>query len=280
MTYTFASRARPIEAETTDGDRAWARLGRFAGYTAGFCLLAGTLLFLLDATHVLAAEPRYQATEAGPLRDEANWWLAYFARQHRILWDVIARDTLLCIAFLALMVVALAVRRLVRGDRPEAQLLTTFMAVGGVLAIVNALLYLGATNYWRMTDWSSDTPIKLVAVGRSSAAVEALTQWPEAAGFVVLAAALACLGGLAGPATGGAVPVRIAPIVYLEAMLLLAIAIAGVAHADTAYDVLSLVTGAVVGPIVAGWLGIALGKTAVEGPATTLGTRPPAHGDA
>jgi hypothetical protein len=262
MTYALTSPARASEdAATQSAARAWARLARIAGLIAGFCLLAGTILFLLDATHILAADPQYHVTQAGPLHDEAEWWVAYFARQHRILWDVMTRDTLFPVAFLALMIVAYAIRRLVRDARPEAQLLVLFMVVGGVIATVNDLLYLSATDYWRVTGWSADPAARMVAIGRSSAAIESLTRWPEAAGFVILAAGLICLGRLAGEATEGAVPTGIAPIVYVEAALLLGISIAGVAHADTAYNIFSLVTGAVVGPIAATWLGVSLGKT-------------------
>lgn len=265
MSNVLTSPVRPTSfAVTADAGPAWARVGRLAGYTAGVSLFVGTLLYLLDATHILAAEPRFHITAAGPLHDEASWWVAYFARQHRVLWDVITRETLFPLAFVALMAVAHAIRRRVVDDRPEGQLLTTFMVVGGVLAVLNDLLYLGATDYWRATGWTAEPAAKMVAVGRSSQAIESLTQWPEAAGFVVLAAALVCIGRLAGEATGGALPARLAPVAYLEAVLLLGIAIAGVMQADTAYNLFSLATGALIGPLVAVWLGLSLGK-----PATT-----------
>lgn len=265
MNHVLTSPIRSIPGATPkDGDGSWPQVGRLSGYLAAICLFAGTVLFLLDATHILAAEPQFHRTAAGPLHDEASWWVAYFARQHRVLWDVITRDTLFPLAFLALIVVAQAIRRRVRDDRPEAQLLTTFMVVGGVLAIVNDLLYLGATDYWRLTGWRPDPAPRMIAIGHSSAAIENLTRWPEAAGFVVLAAALVCIGRLAGDATAGALSRRLASVVYLEAAMLMGIAIAGVAEADTAYNIFSLVIGAVVGPVVAAWLGLSLGRAAVD----------------
>jgi hypothetical protein len=260
MTYALTSQARSTSFAAPTG--AWARLGRISGYIAGACFLAGTVLFLLDATHVLAAETPFHQTAAGPLHDEANWWVAYFARQHHVLWDVITRDTLFPVAFVALMVVALAIRRTVQDDRPEAQLLTAFVIAGGLLSALSDLLYLSATDYWRMTGWTAEPATRMVSIGRSSQAIESLTRWPEAAGFVVLAAGLVCMGRLAGRATGGAVSRRLAPVVYLEAFLLLGIAVAGVAESDTAYNIFSLLTGAVVGPVVAVWLGVGLGRTA------------------
>jgi hypothetical protein len=43
---------------------------------------------------VLGADPSFHKTAARPLQDEANFWVAFFAHKHHILWDIIARDTL------------------------------------------------------------------------------------------------------------------------------------------------------------------------------------------
>jgi hypothetical protein len=59
-----------------DPVRAWSRPGRAAGYIAGFALLAGTVLFLLDAAGLLGAGPVYRRTGAGPLADQATFWAA------------------------------------------------------------------------------------------------------------------------------------------------------------------------------------------------------------
>jgi hypothetical protein len=228
-------------------DAAWARVGRASGLVAAAGLFVGTVLYLLDATHVLAADAQYHVTGAGALADEANFWVDYFARQHHVLWDVIARDTLFPVAFLALMVLALAVRRRAGAERPETQLMVVFFVVGGLLAALSDLIYLSASEYWRVTGWSADPPARMVAVGRAEGAVETLNHWPEIAGFVVLAAALVSLAQ-AGLPSGLAVAAR------FEALMLLGIAFAEVFHADTAYDVFSLITGALIGPLVAGWL--------------------------
>jgi hypothetical protein len=245
--------------------RAWRRVGRSAGYVAGIGLFVGTLLFLLDALNALGASPDYHATAAGPMQDEANFWVAYFAHQHHILWDIIARDSLFPLSFVALIVLSLAIGNLVGYERPQAQLMVMFFVVGGVLSALADLIYLGGTEYWRVTGWSAQPPAKMVAVGRSSTAVSALTRWPEAAGFLVLAAALVCLGRLArGEAQ---LPSRLAVLVNLEALLLVGIAIAGVMQADTAYNIFSLLTGALIGPAVGLWLGRHLGRPATNLPA-------------
>jgi hypothetical protein len=88
------SDAAEMSPAEVDGWR-WGGISRTAGYVAGFGLFVGTLLFLLDATHVLGADPSFHKTAARPLQDEANFWVAFFAHKHHILWDIIARDTLL-----------------------------------------------------------------------------------------------------------------------------------------------------------------------------------------
>ena len=100
---------------------AWSRIGRAAGYIAGSALLAGTVLFLLDAAGLPGSGPVYRSTGAGPLADQATFYAAYFGHQHHIVWDIIARDTILPVAYLALIAVALAVRNRTGPDHPEGQ---------------------------------------------------------------------------------------------------------------------------------------------------------------
>jgi hypothetical protein len=238
-------------------DRTWRHVARASGYITGGAFLAGTVLYLLDATDVLAASVEFHSTGAG-LHDEATYWVAYFARQHDILWDIIARDTLFPLAFVALIVLSLAIRHLVGDERPDAQVMTTLFTVGGVFAALSDLLYLGATDFWRVSGWTPDPAAGMVAVGRSSQALESLTRWPEAAGFVVLAGALVCLGRLC--AHRPELPQRTATLVYLEAVLLVGAAIAEAAKADTTYDIFSLLTGAIVAPALTVWLGWHLGR--------------------
>lgn len=239
-------------------DHGWRRIGRASGLVAGGALVAGTVLYLLDATDALAASPDYHVTGLGALHDEATYWIAYFSHQRDILWSIVARDTLFPLAFLALIVLALAVRHTIGGDRPSAQLMVAFFVVGGTISTLSDLIFLGASDYWRVTGWTDEPAVRMVAVGYSEGAIESVTTWPEAAGFVVLAAALVCLGMLC--RSDSALPSGLGLAAYAEALLLLGIALAGVLGTDTAYDVLSLVTGAIVGPLVAIWLGLHLGR--------------------
>ena len=256
--------------DEVEPNRGWPGVGRVAGYVSAGALLVATILYLLDATNALGAN-NYTFSGGSPIRDEAGYWAAQFAHQHDILWDIIARDTLFPLAFVALIVVGLAVRAVVHSYRPDAQLMVAFFLVGGTLSMFSDLTFLGASDYWRVTGWSHLAPTNMVAAGRSEQAIEFQTRWPEAAGFVVLAAALVCLGNLC--RSEAALPARMALLSYAEAALLVEIALAGVMHADTPYDVFSLVTGAIVGPLLAFWLGHHLGAARAEsaaGPAPAV----------
>src|SRR5436305_13990969 len=236
--------------------RGWPGVGRVAGYLSAGALLLGTILYLLDATNALGANG-YSPAGRSPVQDEAGYWAAQFAHQRHILWDIITRDTLFPLAFLALIVLSLAVRMVVDPDRPATQLMVAFFLVGGTIAILNDLIFLGATDYWRVTGWANVAPTNMVATGRAEEAIESLTRWPEAAGFVVLAGALVCLGKLC--RSEAALPARLGIVAYVEAALLVGIAIAGILQTGTPYDVFSLATGAVIGPLLAFWLGHHLG---------------------
>ena len=253
-------------------ERDWRLVARAAGWLTGGALLVATLLYLLDALDLLAKN-HYQPTGRG-LQDEANFWVAEFARQHQVLWDVIARDTLFPFAFVTLIVLGLAARSLVSMRSPTAQLMVAFFVVGGIVSALSDLGYLAATDYWRETGWSADVPERMVAVGRATQTIGSLTRWPEAAGFVVLAAALVCLGRLCRNADS--LPTRLATLAELEALLLLGIAVAGALESDTAYDIFSLLTGALVGPAVAIWLGMALGRERTDVTAAPVASAPSA----
>jgi hypothetical protein len=238
--------------------RAWSRTGRAAGYIAGSALLAGTVLFLLDAAGLLGSGPVYRPTGAGPLADQATFYAAYFGHQHHIVWDIIARDTLLPVAYLALIVVALAVRDRTGPDHPEGQLLVASFTVGGILSILADLTFLAAAEYWRNTGWTARPATIMVAVGRTVEGIQALTHWPEAFGFAVLACGAVALARLCGQHR--VFPASLGALAYLEALLLLGIAVTGLIPYDAGYNWLSLAAGAVVGPVLSVWLGVRLGR--------------------
>jgi membrane protein DedA with SNARE-associated domain len=61
-----------------------------------------------------------------------------------------------------------------------------------------------------------------------------------------------------------ALPARLAIVAYVEAALLVGVALTGVMETDTPYNVFSLLTGALVGPLLAFWLGHHLGAADAE----------------
>jgi hypothetical protein len=249
---------RPVDIEPRKPVRAWSWMGRAAGYIAGSALLAGTVLFLLDAAGLLGSGPVYRPTGAGPLADQATFYVAYFAHQHHIVWDIIARDTILPVAYLALIIAALAVRNRTGPDHPESQLLVTFFVAGGILSILANLTYLAAAQYWRQPEWPVRPAASTVAVGRTVEGIQTLTQWPEAMGFAILALGLVALGRLCGKHR--IFPASLGALAYLQALLLLGIAVTGLIPYDAGYNWLSLAAGAVVGPVLSVWLGTRLGR--------------------
>jgi hypothetical protein len=241
-------------------DARWARIGRNAGYIAGVGFVVGAVLYLLDALDVLADSPDFRVTDAGLLQDEANFWVAFFAHQKEIVWDIIARDTVLPVAFIGLIVLGLAVRHLAGSDRPDGQLMVTFLVVGGIFAIVADLTYLGAAEFWRVSGWRANPPEIMVTVGRVTQGIDFLTRWPEAAGYAILAPGVLYLARLC--RTTPTFPRWVAIVAAVTAPLLLVIAIASVARWQTTYEIMSLVLGVVLAPILTVGLGRHLGTLA------------------
>src|SRR5436305_14334565 len=99
--------------------RGWPSVGRVAGYLSAGALLLGTILYLLDATNALGAND-YTPAGRSPVQDEAGYWVAQFAHGHHILWDIIARDTLFPLAFLALTFRSPCARSCLPSARPHS----------------------------------------------------------------------------------------------------------------------------------------------------------------
>ncbi|MGH3125207.1 MAG: hypothetical protein ACRDND_29850 [Streptosporangiaceae bacterium] len=79
------------------------------------------MLFLLDTAGLLGSGPAYRATGAGPLVEQATFYVVYFAHQHHSVWDIIGRDTILPVAYLTLIIAALAGSVRVRRPRVRAR---------------------------------------------------------------------------------------------------------------------------------------------------------------
>lgn len=258
MDTTMDVQAGRPSPQAADAGRAWSRIGQGSGYVAGVGFLVVTVLYLLDVRDILDGTPDYVRTAAGPLHDEATFWAAIFAHQHRILWDVIVRDLVGPVAFIALIVLALALRGREESRGPEGQLMVAFLLVGSTISAVASLLFLGNVEFWRITGWSgSDGQVSMIAVGRATTAINNLTTWPEAFGYLVLGAGLLCLGRALRRAGGW--PTRLTTLAYLTAASLVAFALTEMARLNTAQSIASLIVGAILAPWLCIWIGFRLG---------------------
>jgi hypothetical protein len=240
----------PVGTESRSPAGEWSRVGSVAGYTAAAAFLAGTVLFLLDAAGLLGAVPA-----PGQLATrQARFYTAYFTHQQDIAWDIIARDTVFPVAFLALIVAALAIRARAGAASPEGQLVVTSFTVGGILAILADLTFLAAVEYWRYTGLQAGGT---AGAGRMLDGIQVLTHWPEAFGFAILAGGCVALARL-WPGHRGLASVP--TLACTEAVLLLGIGVTGVIPYDIGYDLLSLAAGAIVGPALGICLARALGQ--------------------
>jgi hypothetical protein len=160
-----------------------------------------------------------------------------------------------------LIVVGVALRRIAGGDRPERHLMVTFLGVGGVISAVASLLYLANVEFWRLP-WGSipkDGETSIVAVGRATTAIDNLTIWPEAFGYLVLAIGIVCLGSLV--RRESRLPRRLATLAFGTAAGLIALAVATMMDADGARSVLALAVGGVLSPMLCLWIGRTLGRS-------------------
>lgn len=135
-----------------------------------------------------------------------------------------------------------------------------FLVVGGTISIIADLVFLGDVEYWRLTGLTADPPGIAMSIGRASQAIDFLTRWLEAAGFAILAVGLLYLGLLW--RRRPELPRSVEVLAYIEALLLVGIAIAGAGKSDTSYQVLSLLTGVIIAPVLTVVLGMHLGRLA------------------
>jgi hypothetical protein len=267
---TMAGTGTVVGVASVDAERAWSRIARIAAYVASIGFFVVTVLYLLDVYDVLDPSPQYLATSAGQLTDEANFWARVFEHQHRIVWDVIVRDVAGPMALVALIVLGMALRRRIDGDRPERQLMVPFLIVGGVIAAMSSLLYLGNAEFWRLP-WGpmqEGGETSVIAVGRATTAINNLTTWTEAFGYLVLTLGIVCIGSVVRRQPG--MPKALGSLAYVAAAALLGLSIATAADTDTPRSILALSVGAVLAPWMCLWLGRDLGRRTSE-PSTGRG---------
>jgi hypothetical protein len=99
----------------------------------------------------------------------------------------------------------------------------------------------------------------MIAVGRATTAIDNLTTWPEAFGYLVIALGIMCLGMLV--RRNANLPSRMGTFAHVTAAALVALAVATAMNADGARSILALAVGAVLAPVLCVWLGRTLGRS-------------------
>jgi len=162
------------------------------------CLLLQTALFLIDAAGILPSGPAYRETSAGRGEDLAAYYVAYFERQHDVLLSVALSSVLGLVAAVALIVLALALVRLRGRAEPGPQAWAVVFSVGALLLLFSDAVQLSQLAVYRDSAFTPEFPADIVAVGRTSEAIDSLSGYLANAGDLAVAVALVGLAGLLG----------------------------------------------------------------------------------
>ncbi len=239
-----------------DADASWSRVALVAGWVAGVGLILQTGLFLLDTANVLAARPEFRRTGAGAEVDRAQYYADYFDRQHSILWDIVVRDTVGPVAFLALAVWALAVTFRLHPAGPLGPLTIMFFTVGALLHVVSDLIYLSLERIWRFEGFSADPPGPMNSYGAAVDAVDLSTTYLEASSYLVLAAGVGCLARLV--VRDGRIPRWLGVAAGVEAAALVLLGSGIALERDLLFQIGGAFAGMALGPLVVIGVGHAL----------------------
>lgn len=232
----------------------WRRWGRTAGYVAGSAFLVQTVLFLLDATGALAPQVGFVDTPAGVMEDLAAYFTATNERMHTIWWDVAIRDVAGPVGYLALMVLVIAVVRVAGRHQPRQELTVLVVVLGGSLAMLNDLMYLSFTRWWRQGGFQPTADI--VSFGRTLDVIDNVGTYFLQAGFLLIAAGFLFLAP-----TLGHLRVRwtwLRHLARLEAVALIAWVVTELTPTETAHYIAALAAGLLLGPALAILTGHAL----------------------
>jgi hypothetical protein len=233
---------------------AWARVALVAACISAGGLLLQTALFFLDSSGILPFSAGYRETGAGRGEDLGAFYVAWFERQHRIVWNIALRDTVGPIAAIALMVLALALVRLRGHARAGVQVWALVLTIGALLKLLSDVVYLSELGVWLDSSFTAEFPADIVAVGRTAEAVDALSSYLEAVAYLILAAGLA---GLA-----GALSRRLAMLARTVAAALVVLVIGWLGGWWPVYAVAALLSGILLAPT----LLVAMGRWLVRNP--------------
>jgi len=258
------SEARRAHLESSSlVDPGWVGTARAWGIFAGIAFVVATAAFLVDSTGLLGDSPTFIQTSAGAVADEAAFEVATFAHQQHVLWDYLLRDGLYFFAFLALIPLGLGLREVAGRRLASAQLAAAFLAVAAVFGTMNAFQTFVMVDYWKNTGWEQVPATTMVAIGRDLGLMDELTRWAGIASYASLAIALyyvarSCRMSLALPGWLGLVA-------YAGSAILAAMtAVAVVPDSDGLLNLLSLVIGILIAPIITIGLGRSISRAATR----------------
>jgi hypothetical protein len=238
----------------------WTRVALVSGWVAAVGLVIQTVLFLLDAANVLAAEVQFQRTGAGVEVDRAQYYADYFERQRAILWDIVVRDAVGPVAFVALAIWALAVVFRLGPAGPIGPLTVFFFTVGSVLHVVSDLVFLSLERFWRFEGWSADPPGPMNSFGAAVDAIDISTIYLEASSYLVLAAGAWCLARMI--THDGRVPRWLGVAAGIEAAALVLLCLGIALQQDLLFRIGGGFAGIVLAPLVA--IGVAHALWGIE----------------
>jgi hypothetical protein len=252
-TSSSSSASASIPAESAFSGT-WRRWGRTAGYIAGPVFLLQTVLFLLDATGVLAPQIGFVDTPASVMDDLATYYVAANERMHTIWWNVAVRDVAGPIGFLALMVLIIAVVRVSGTRQPRAELSVLLVVLGGSLAALNDLMYLSYTHWWIHGGFRPSSDI--VPFGVTLDAIDNVGTYCLRAGYLLIALGFVLLAPTLGRLRYGWQWLSL--LARLEAVDLMAWIVTDVGQMGTAHYIVAVAAGVILGPLLAVAAGHAL----------------------
>jgi len=244
-------------------DPGWATAARSWGVFSGIAFAVATLAYVVEAMGVLGSRPAYVATAAGQLQDEATYWAAVFAYRHATLWDYALRDGLFFFAFLGFIPLVLAANAATGGRRAAVQIGGAFIAVGAIFGALNAVAFFVDVSWWRETGWDQVPPGLMAPIGRGTEMMQDLSAWSGIASNAALFVGLAYVGFAC--LTEAALSRPIGWVALATAGLQLAIIVLSqISGLDAVQNVLSLITGALLAPIILIGLGLRLSTFLTE----------------
>ena len=253
-TFSTVAEQSVVRANPPASTFAWSRVGRAAGYFAGWAFAVQTVLYLFDATGALARQTVYRVTDRGLQQDLIDYYVSYHERMHDIWWDVAVRDVLGPLGYLALIVLVLALLHVAGTGKPREVLGQLFVVLGASTAALSDVMYLSHITWWRRGGFQA-TP-DIIAHGRAFEVVDNMGNYLLWAGCLVLALGISCLA----PTLGGASIRRrgLSVMAYLQAAALLTYVGTRAAGAETTANIVAVAGGLIIGPAAAILVGHAL----------------------